>query len=67
MNYETNEIMNEIVSALKEAGYSPREQINAYLALGDPKYITKHNGARDKIQNLEKSAVTEYYERELLQ
>lgn len=67
MNYETNEIMNEIVSALNEAGYSPREQIHAYLTIGDPKYITKHNGARDKIQTLEKSAVKEYYEREILQ
>ena len=52
--------MDDIVSALKEAGYSPRQQINAYLALGDSKYITRHNGARDKIQTLTKTEIEEY-------
>lgn len=49
-----NEAMNQIVYALKERGYNPYEQLTGYVKENNPAYITKHNGARDLIQTIDK-------------
>lgn len=46
---EAAQIFNEIVSALKEAGYEPIMQIKGYLETGNITYITRKNNAREKI------------------
>lgn len=52
--------MNEIIVALKEKGYNPYEQLKGYIFLGDNSYITRHNGAREKIQKLDKEQISKY-------
>lgn len=53
-------IINEIVEALKERGYNPYEQLQGYISLGDDSYITRHNGAREKIHTLDMEQISKY-------
>ena len=52
--------LNEIIEALKERGYNPYDQLKGYISLGDDSYITRHNGARDKIHTLDKDQISKY-------
>ena len=52
--------MNEIVESLKAAGYDPREQLIGYLQTGKDFYITRQNGARQKISQLDKQKIQEF-------
>ena len=53
-------IMDEIISALEQAGYNPREQIHGYIQTGKLQYITRHNNARNKIAPLDTKQVWQY-------
>lgn len=57
-NFEN--IMEEIIAALKQAGYNPREQIYGYIQTGKLQYITRHNNARNKIESLNTAQVWHY-------
>ena len=59
-NEEFENTLLEIMDALTEKGYNPREQIRAYARTGDESYITRHNDAREKIKNLDKEQVLDY-------
>lgn len=52
--------MKKIINALKEKGCNRFEQLKGYLSLGDDSYITRHNGAREKIQKLDKEQISIY-------
>ena len=52
--------IGEIVMALKTAGYSPYDQLTGYLQTGDVRYITRTNGARQKVMGLDKAMIAEY-------
>lgn len=49
--------LNEIMTALKERGYDPLEQLQGYVDTGIDSYITRHNGARDKIKKLDREQI----------
>ncbi|HKM17512.1 MAG: IreB family regulatory phosphoprotein [Firmicutes bacterium] len=51
--------LKEICTALEEKGYRPIDQIVGYLLTGDPSYITSHNNARVKIQQIERNDLLE--------
>ena len=51
------EVMELIVSALKERGYDPYLQLYGYLKENEPAYITSYNGARELIQTLDNESV----------
>ena len=53
-NTKQNEILNEVVDALRERGFEPWEQIKGYVELGDDSYITRRNDAREKIKQIDK-------------
>lgn len=53
------EIMEQVVSALKDKGYEPVSQIIGYILSGDPTYITSHNNARALICKLERDELLE--------
>lgn len=55
-----SDILEDIIASIKEAGYSPKQQLTAYLLLGDPKYITRHNDAREKIKKLRLYEIENY-------
>ena len=45
---DEEQLLNEIVDALREKGFEPWEQIKGYVELGDDLYITRHKDARKK-------------------
>ena len=45
--------MELIVTALKEKGYDPYEQLTGYVTENEPCYITKHKNARQLIIKLD--------------
>lgn len=53
------EIMEQVVTALKDKGYEPVSQIIGYILSGDPTYITSHNNARALICKIERDELLE--------
>ncbi len=53
-NDEIKVALTEVYEALKEKGYNPINQIVGYILSEDPTYITTHNGARNKIQRIDR-------------
>ncbi len=51
---KVKEIMQQVVSALKDKGYEPVSQIIGYILSGDPTYITSHQNARALICKIER-------------
>lgn len=58
-----HETISEIVSAIKEAGYDPYEQLMGYLKTGQEYYITRTRNARTLIKNLEPERLQQYVKR----
>ena len=54
------ETFSEIVSAIKEAGYDPYEQLVGYLKTGQEYYITRTRNARTLIKTLEPERLQQY-------
>jgi len=52
--------ISEIVVAIKQAGYTPYEQLTGYLQTGHDYYITRAMGARDLIKTLDREQLQEY-------
>ena len=53
------QLLKEVSTALEERGYNPVNQISGYLISNDPAYISSHNGARNKIQQVERYEIIE--------
>ncbi|HEY4538245.1 MAG TPA: IreB family regulatory phosphoprotein [Erysipelothrix sp.] len=53
------EILSEVHEALEERGYRSVSQIAGYLISNDPAYISSHNNARVKIQEVERYEIIE--------
>lgn len=53
------QLLIEVSSALEERGYNPVNQISGYLISNDPAYISSHNSARTKIQQVERYEIIE--------
>ena len=59
-NQEFRARMDQIVKALKDAGYDPYMQLYGYLETGDDTYITRKGNARDEIGELDQEMVREF-------
>lgn len=53
------QLLLEVSSALEERGYNSVNQLSGYLISNDPAYISSHNGARNKIQQVERYEIIE--------
>lgn len=53
------QLLAEISTSLEERGYNSVNQISGYLISNDPAYISSHNGARNKIQQVERYEIIE--------
>ena len=53
-------VIEEIIAALEQAGYDPREQIYGYIQTGNLQYITRLNDARIKIASLCTAQIWQY-------
>ncbi|HHT24956.1 MAG TPA: IreB family regulatory phosphoprotein [Clostridiaceae bacterium] len=56
---EAADIMTQVMAALKEKGYNPKNQLVGYFISGDPTYITNHQGARAIISKMERDELLE--------
>lgn len=56
-DYEFIKAMELISAALKESGYSVREQLEGYPLGGNAAYITRRNNARQLIQTLDNNQI----------
>ena len=52
-------ILLEVLTSLETKGYNPVNQVVGYLISGDPAYISSHDGARGKIQQVERDEIIE--------
>ena len=52
-------VITEVVEALKERGYDPTQQIVGYLMSGDPGYISSYKDSRKKITSIERTKILE--------
>ena len=52
-------ILVDVFEALKTKGYNPINQVVGYLISGDPAYILSYQGARNKIQQIERDEILE--------
>ena len=53
------QLLSEVSKSLEERGYNPVNQLSGYLISNDPAYISSHNGARNKIQQVERYEIIE--------
>lgn len=60
------DIVSVVVTALKEKGYNPINQLVGYLLSGDPAYITSYRNARNLIRRLERDELMEEFVRAYL-
>ena len=51
---DVHALMSYVLSALKEKGYNPINQLVGYILSEDPTYITNYNGARSMITRLDR-------------
>ncbi len=54
---QVGEILTEVYASLEERGYKAINQIVGYLISGDPGYISSYNGARKKIQEIDRAKI----------
>lgn len=47
--------MAHIAAAIRSAGYDPYAQLYGYLTEGDERYITRTEGARDMVKELNRN------------
>lgn len=52
--------IKEVYQTLMERGYDPVNQLVGYLISGDPGYISSHNDARQKIQEIDRELIVAY-------
>lgn len=52
--------IDEIIDALRRAGYDPAAQLTGYLQTGDETYITRRGDARAKIRFVDKQQIRNY-------
>ena len=62
---EKNEktLMERIVTAIQDAGYVPYDQLTAFLKTGDDRYITRRDGARALIHELDRQELIKFLEK----
>lgn len=52
-------ILTDVFEALETKGYNSINQVVGYLISGDPAYISSYQGARNKIQQIERDEIIE--------
>ena len=56
------ETMEQIVAAIRSAGYEPYDQLYGYVKTGDETYITRAGDARKLIKELDSNRVRRFVE-----
>lgn len=53
--------LEQVMASIRSAGYDPCEQLRGYLETGNPAYITRQNGARTAVLQMERPALFDLY------
>ena len=56
---DVHALMSYVLSALREKGYNPINQLVGYFISGDPTYITNYKGARGLIKRIDRDELLE--------
>lgn len=56
----SEKLLEQVVSALRDTGYNPADQLEGYFQTGDASYITRVAGARDIISKIDRECIKEY-------
>ena len=60
---EFEKVVEEIIQDINKAGYDPYAQLYGYVTKGKEEYITRANGAREKIKQLSWLKLKEFVEK----
>ena len=60
MEKNRNTLMERIVTAIRDAGYVPYDQLTAFLQTGDDRYITRRDNARLLIREFDQQELRNY-------
>lgn len=60
MEKNWNTLMERIVTAIRDAGYVPYDQLTAFLRTGDDRYITRRDNARSLIREVDQKELEKY-------
>ena len=63
---DVHALMSYVLSALKEKGYNPINQIVGYILSEDPTYITTYNNARNLIRHIDRDELLQVLVRSYL-
>ena len=53
-------VIEAIIAALQDGGYDPFDQLCGFLKTGDETFITRRNGARNKVKSVNKVDLANY-------
>lgn len=56
----SEKLLQEVIAALRDAGYNPYDQLEGYIQTGDASYITRAGGARDTVSMIDRERIKEY-------
>lgn len=57
---EIREMLDPIAESIREADLNPYDQLYGYAQTGNDMYITRRNGAREKIRNIDREIIKQY-------
>ena len=60
MAISEREILQAVISSMKDAGYDPYEQLYGYYTSGEDNYITRRGNAREMIAKVSADTIREY-------
>jgi len=60
MAISEKELLQTIISSMKEAGYDPYDQLYGYFTSGDESYITRRGDARELIKSVSRNTIGEF-------
>lgn len=60
MDREFLDQMNAVMQAIRNAGYSPYAQLVGYIATGELAYITRADGARELVSQMDRDEIRKY-------
>ena len=56
----TKQILIHIADTIRQTGNDPHDQLYGYVSTGDATYITRRNNARELIQSVDLTAVSQF-------
>lgn len=60
MAISERELLQAIITSMKEAGYDPCDQLYGYYTTGEESYITRRGNAREMIKKVSMETIREF-------